>query len=155
MQKILVSACLLGAKVRYNGGDCAQSASLWGQWHQEGRLVSVCPEVAGGLTTPRPPAEIRGIRVVTNADRDVTIEFQRGAQQALTLCQKHDIKLAILKARSPSCGNEYIYDGTFSKTVIDGQGITAALLTQHGIRVFNEAQLDAAALYTRQLENNE
>lgn len=144
MQKILVSACLLGIKVRYDGGDCAQDASLLEKWSIEGRLVTVCPEVIGGLSTPRPPAEIQGVRVITNQGHDVTTEFQRGATHALALCQKHGIKLAILKARSPSCGNEQIYDGSFNKSVIDGQGVTAALLTQHGIRVFNEGQLESA-----------
>lgn len=155
MQKILVSACLLGIKVRYDGGDCLQNASLWAQWQQEERLVAVCPEVAGGLSTPRPPAQIRGIHVVTHEGRDVTQEFHRGAKQALSLCQKHDIKLAILKAKSPSCGNEQIYDGNFTKTLVDGQGITAALLTEHRIRVFNENQLDSALLYLNALANTD
>lgn len=155
MQKILVSACLLGAKVRYDGGDCAQDASLLEKWSTEGRLVAVCPEVAGGLSTPRPPAEIKGIQVMTNQGRDVTKEFQRGAEHALALCQKHNIKLAILKAKSPSCGNEQIYDGSFSKILIAGQGITAALLTKHGIRVFNENQLESIALYLNTLDDTD
>ncbi len=152
MQKILISGCLLGAKVRYNGESKLIEHSLVSQWMKEGRFVSVCPEMAGGLPTPRPPAEMTGHQVLTQQGIDVTAEFQKGAEIALKLCQQHNIKLAILKARSPSCGNEAVYDGTFSGTVIPGQGVTAALLTQHGVRVFNEDQLLEAADFLNQCE---
>ncbi|OGT31384.1 MAG: hypothetical protein A3E87_03380 [Gammaproteobacteria bacterium RIFCSPHIGHO2_12_FULL_35_23] len=153
MEKILVSACLLGAKVRYNGSDCAQHSSLLDQWLTEGRIITVCPEVAGGLATPRPPAEIRHGKVFTKQGKDVTTAFHKGAEKALTLIHQHHIKIALLKAKSPSCGNTEIYDGTFSDTKISGQGITAQLLIKHGIKVFNETQLNEVALFLAQLEN--
>lgn len=145
MQKILMSACLLGAKVRYDGGDCAQENALIQKWLAEDRIITLCPEMAGGLPTPRPPAEMIEEKVMTNTGIDVTTEFHKGAELALTICQKHQIKFALLKARSPSCGNIQIYDGTFSRTLIEGQGITAALLTAHGVKVFNETQLQELA----------
>ncbi len=158
-----MSACLLGAKVRYDGGDCEQQNILLNQWRVEGRIVTICPEMAGGLPTPRPPAEIIGngggeavlkfqAKVVANTQQDVSDEFRKGAELALALAQKHDIKIAILKANSPSCGNLEIYDGTYSRQRIVGQGVTAALLTQHGIKVFNENQLMAVAEYLEALE---
>ena len=145
MQKILISACLLGAKVRYNAEGKLIEHQLVSQWIKERRFVSICPEVAGGLSTPRPPAEIQGKQVMTDTGVDVTAQFHKGAELALALCQQHDIKFALLKARSPSCGSPQIYDGSFTSTRIDGQGITAALLTQHGIEVFNEEQIQELA----------
>ena len=140
-----MSACLLGKKVRYDGGDCAQDHVLVQKWLAENRIVTICPEMAGGLPTPRPPAEMIGKKVMTNTGVNVTTEFHRGAKLALDLCQKHHIKFALLKSRSPSCGNTQIYDGTFSRTLIEGQGITAALLIKNGIQVFNELQLQNLA----------
>ncbi len=154
MQKILISGCLLGAKVRYNGEDKLIEHQLVNQWIKERRFVSVCPEMAGGLPTPRPPAEMIGRQVLTKHGVDVTVEFQRGAEIALRLCQQHGIKVALLKARSPSCGNEAVYDGTFSGRTIPGQGVTAALLIENGIRVFNEDQLLDAADFLAQLESS-
>lgn len=151
-QKILVSSCLLGMKVRYDGKDNKQEASIWDEWHKQGRLVAICPEMAGGLPTPRPPAEQNGNRVITNTGEDVAQAYQKGAELALALCQKHDIKIAVLKARSPSCGNKEIYDGSFSNKKILGQGVTAALLTQHGVRVFNESEVLEANDLIIQLE---
>lgn len=141
MQKILVSACLLGVKVRYDGGDCAQDDIIIQKWQSEGRIITLCPEIAGGLSTPRAPAEMIGNKVITNTGVDVTTEFHKGAKLTLDLCQRHHIKFALLKSRSPSCGNSQIYDGTFSRTLIKGQGITAALLIRNGIQVFNELQI--------------
>jgi len=152
VEKILISGCLLGAKVRYNGEGKLIENPLITQWSNEGRFVSICPEMAGGLPTPRPAAQIRDNKVVTEQGTDVTSEFNKGAKMALALCQKHNIKIALLKARSPSCGNEQIHDGSFSGKIISGQGITAALLTQHGVRVFNENQLDEAADVLNQIE---
>lgn len=163
MQKILMSACLLGAKVRYDGGDCEQQNALLNKWRIEGRIITICPEMAGGLPTPRPPAEIIGqgggeavltfqANVMTNTQHDVSDAFRQGAELALALAKKHLIKIAILKANSPSCGNTEIYDGSFSRQKIIGQGVTAALLTQHGIKVFNENQLQEAAEYLKTLE---
>ncbi len=153
MEKILISACLLGEPVRFDGQSKAIDNNMIHSWLKEGRLVTVCPEVFGGLTTPRPAAEIMAnshhktsspltIKVQTKESVDVSQAFIKGAQQALTLCKQHDIKFALLSARSPSCGNEKIYDGTFSKNLIDGQGVTADLLNKHGIQVFNQDQIE-------------
>jgi len=144
MQKLLVSACLLGEKVRYDGGDCQQSGLLE-QWQHEGRVVPLCPEVAGGLPVPRPSAEIQTDgRVINIEQEDVSDAFRKGAECALALCKKHDIRVAVLKEGSPSCGSSLINDGSFSKTKISGQGMTSRLLEAHGIRVFGEHELEKA-----------
>lgn len=142
MKKILVSACLLGERVRYDGGGmlCADSRFL--RWLEEGRLVPVCPEVAGGLPIPRPPAELQGSRAVTKEGSDATSFFRLGAEAALALALKHNVQAALLKQSSPSCGSRLIYDGTFSGRKIPGEGIATALLRRHGIPVFGEDQLD-------------
>lgn len=162
MQKILVSRCLLGHRVRYDGGAHGPY-DLLQQWLDEGRVVALCPEVAGGLPTPRPPAEIAGgqgaqvldgrLPVLTIDGADVTSAFVEGARQALALVREHGIRLALLKARSPSCGNLENYDGTFSGVRVAGEGVTAALLRRAGVRVFNEQQLDEARQALRRLEN--
>ncbi|MET1080338.1 MAG: DUF523 domain-containing protein [Pseudomonas sp.] len=154
MHKILVSRCLLGHRVRYDGGAHGPFDPLQ-QWQAEGRVVAVCPEVAGGLGTPRPPAEIPGGQggqvldglrpVLTDNGEDVTAAFCDGARQALALVQAHGIRMAVLKARSPSCGNREAYDGSFSGVKVAGEGVTAALLRRAGVEVFNEQELDAAA----------
>ncbi|MDQ6981233.1 MAG: DUF523 domain-containing protein [Ghiorsea sp.] len=141
-----MSACLLGEAVRYDGGDCGhhlnkKSAILLQQWQQEGLLLSLCPEVSGGLPVPRPAAEIVDDKVVTQAGEDVSQAFRMGAEKALALCHQYQIQYAILKQGSPSCGNSLINDGSFSKTKVRGQGITARLLTAHHIQVFNETEL--------------
>lgn len=150
MEKLLISACLLGLRVRYDGGGF-DPVQLLLDWQSEGRLVVVCPEGAGGLPTPRPPAEIPGGQgalvlageqvVVTDQGEDVSAAFIRGAEQALALVRKHRIRYALLKARSPSCGNVENYDGSFSGVRVSGEGVTAAALRQAGVRVFNEEQL--------------
>lgn len=139
--KILVSACLLGQKVRYDGGHARSDDPIFQDWLVKERIVSFCPEVAGGLPTPRPPAELRDGRVIEEAGDDVTDAFDRGAEKALALCRKHGITVAVLKENSPSCGSQFIYDGSFSGRKINGQGRTAALLEAHGIRVFSEDRL--------------
>lgn len=155
MSKLLISACLLGQKVRYDGTGKLQRHPQLDSLRQEKRLVAVCPEVLGGLGTPRPPAEIEPgktaqevldgtARVMTKTGLDVTAEFIAGAQKALEFAQKNDITVAVLKARSPSCGSSHAYDGTFTGRVIDGMGVTSALLKQNGIQVFNEDKLDNA-----------
>lgn len=158
MKKILVSACLLGEKVRYHGGDALVESGLFSRWQKEGRLISFCPEVGAGLPAPRPPSEITssgggqavigGSAEVTNRDgTDVTTLYLRGAQMAFALAKKHDIHLAILKDGSPSCGSLQIYDGTFTGTKTHGMGITAALLKANGIRVFTENELEKVLPY--------
>ena len=161
MEKLLVSRCLLGHRVRYDGGAHGPY-DLLQQWQAEGRIVPLCPEVAGGLPTPRAPAEIAGgqggdvlegrLPVLTDSGADVTAAFIAGAEAALRLVRQHDLRIAVLKARSPSCGNTHNYDGSFSGTLVAGEGVTAALLRRHGVRVFNESQLAAAAAELERLE---
>ncbi len=153
MEKILVSRCLLGHRVRYDGG-ASGPFDLLEQWIEEGRVVPLCPEVAGGLPTPRAAAEIPGgqggevldgtAAVITTEGENVSAQFLEGARQALELVQKHGIRVAVLKANSPSCGNLLTYDGTFSGTKVNGEGVTAALLKRHGVRVFSELELRQA-----------
>jgi len=140
--KILVSACLLGHKVRYDNGDVPCLDPRFLKWYEEGRFVSICPEVVGGLPTPRPDAQRQGNRVVTGAGADVTDAFEKGAWSSLKLAQEHRVALAILKQDSPSCGSLFVYDGTFTDTKKPGEGTTTELLRRHGIRVFGEDQLD-------------
>ena len=152
--KVLVSRCLLGHRVRYDGGASGPYALL-AQWQAEGRVIALCPEVAGGLPTPRAAAEIPGgqgvevlagkAAVITTEGEDVTEAFVSGARQALALVERHGIRLAILKANSPSCGNRLTYDGSFSGVKVEGQGVTAALLTRAGVQVFSELELEEAA----------
>ncbi|MGY2168832.1 DUF523 domain-containing protein [Pseudomonas gingeri] len=154
-QKILVSRCLLGHLVRYDGGASGPYAQL-AAWQAEGRVVALCPEVAGGLPTPRAAAEIPGgqgvqvlegrARVITTEGEDVSAAFLDGARQALELVRRHAIRIAVLKANSPSCGNLLTYDGTFSGVKVPGEGVTAALLKQAGVQVFSELELSEAAV---------
>lgn len=141
-EKLLISACLLGQPVRYDGKSKPIADLAWlKQLQQEQRLFVVCPEVAGGLPTPRPPAERVQGKVLTQAGDDVTAPFATGANMALQLCQQQGIRFALLKANSPSCGNKEIYDGSFSQTLKSGMGMTAQLLADHHIQVFSELEL--------------
>lgn len=146
MEKILVSECLLGRPVRYDGKSKAVDHTLLKQWKNEGRLVIICPEVSGGLSIPRDPAEIQHDgRVITITDTNVTNEFTRGARVALNLCQQHNIKFAILKESSPSCGSNFVYSGKFNGEKRQGKGITSQLLEKQGVRVFSENEIDELA----------
>lgn len=139
--RVLVSACLLGVRCRYDGA----SKPLPGLERLLDAIdpVPVCPEQLGGLPTPRTPAERCGDRVVTRDGPDVTAQYQRGAQEALRLAQLTGCTLALLKEKSPSCGCGRIYDGTHTGTLTGGNGVTAELLLQNGVHVFGETQLDA------------
>ena len=154
MEKILISACLLGERVRYHGGDARIEHPSLRAWAAEGRLVLVCPEVEGGLTTPRPAAEItttpNGRRVHTATGRDVTDAFDRGAEAA---CAAHGIRIAILKDASPSCGSHSVYDGSFRGRRVAGEGVAAARLATAGVRIFSEAEIDAASAYLAAVED--
>lgn len=153
MAKVLVSACLLGAKVRYDGRDNLLDHPTLKRWQQQGRLVAACPETLGGLPTPRAPAEIQTrfpILITTDADEDVTPQFLSGAEQALELARKHDCCCALMKARSPSCGNQEIYDGSFSGTLVTAPGVAADELLRNGLPVFNEHQLDQLIEFVQQ-----
>lgn len=151
---MLVSACLLGQPVRYDGRDSGHP-DLLQRWQAEGRVVPLCPEVAGGLPTPRAAAEISGgqgravldgeVQVLTVTGEDVSAAFLVGAQIALAQVRRHAIRIAVLKSGSPSCGNTLTYDGTFSGRKVVGEGVTTALLRAEGVQVFSELQLEAAA----------
>jgi uncharacterized protein YbbK (DUF523 family) len=158
MKKILMSACLVGEKVRYDGRDSLQNHLRLKEWMNAGRVLYICPEMAGGLPTPRPPAEIEPnanaeavlhfrAKILTNQGNDVSDQFRKGAEKALQLAKENNIKTAILKARSPSCGSKQVYDGTYSKKLVEGMGLTAYLLTQNDIHVFDETEIDAALDY--------
>lgn len=139
-EKILVSACLLGINCKYSGGNNLNEKVL--SYIANKEVIPICPEILGGLSTPRPPSEIIGKKVLNNKDQDVTIEYQKGAEEALKLAKLFNVKKALLKAKSPSCGCGKIYDGTFSGTLIDGDGITTRLLKENGIEVITEIDLD-------------
>lgn len=140
MINVLISRCLLGEKCRYDGrGNSIEKLS---EIKEKCSLVPVCPEVLGGLPTPRLPSEIREGRVYMCDEADVTAEFAMGAQKALEIAKDNNCIAAIMKAKSPSCGSTVVYDGTFSGTLTEGDGITAKLLKDNGIRVFTEKQTE-------------
>lgn len=152
MEKILVSACLLGKPVRYDGGDKALESRILSDWQGEGRVVGLCPEIEGGLPVPRPAAEImagghaegvlEGVsQVIEVGGKDVSPAFLAGAQRALAVAQEHDCRYALLTDGSPSCGSSFIYDGRFSGAVVEGMGVVTALLRRNGIEVFSQGQI--------------
>ena len=151
MKKVLISACLLGDKVRYDGNSLLSQHEILQRWIEEGRVISICPEVSAGMSIPRAPAEILGgdgngvlsgrVRVIENTAADVTSMFLKGAENALALCKKQHIEVAVLADFSPSCGSSAICNGEFSGTKIEGVGVTAALLIANGIQVFSQHQL--------------
>ncbi len=137
--KILVSACLLGIRCRYDGsGHCDPRMEKLMEKHC---LIPVCPEIYGGLPTPRTPAERVGDKVVSKAGEDVTAAFLKGAEETLALAKLFGLRYALLKERSPSCGFGEIYDGTFLGALTQGDGVTSELLAEHGIAVFGESRL--------------
>ncbi len=138
-KKILISACLAGVNCKYNGDNNENKKII--ELIKNEDVILVCPEQLGGLQTPRTPAEIKEGKVVNKDGIDVTKEYQKGAQEVLALAQKFNIKTAILKSKSPSCGKGKIYDGTFSGTLIDGNGITTELLEKNGIKVISSNDL--------------
>lgn len=140
MMNILVSACLLGIDCKYNGKNNAISGLE--ELVSKHTLIPICPEQLGGLSTPRKPAEISGEKVINKDQVDVTKEYEKGAEEALKLAKLYKCKYAILKERSPSCGSGKVYDGTFSKTLVAGDGITTKLLKENGITVIGESDLD-------------
>ena len=135
---VLVSACLLGVACRYDGASKGLPDSVLRELMARHTLVPACPEQLGGLPTPRAPAERLGSRGVARTGADVTDAYTRGAQQTLAIAQRCGCTAALLKQRSPSCGKGEIYDGTFTGTRVPGDGVTAALLSAHGIRVYGE-----------------
>ncbi|MFT9298817.1 MAG: DUF523 domain-containing protein [Gluconobacter sp.] len=151
--RILVSACLLGQPVRYDGKAKTLLHPVLQQWQDEGRLIVVCPELAGGMSVPRPPAEIEGgqtggnvlkgeARVMDTSGADVTDEFVAGARIALNVAQTQGCRFALLMEGSPSCGSQMIYVGSFTGHKHAGAGVTAALLQQNGIQVFSQHTIE-------------
>lgn len=136
---LLVSACLLGVRCRYDG----QSKPVEGLAELQNRftLIPVCPEVLGGLPTPRTPSECRCGRVVSQTGTDVTEAYCAGAEETLRIAEMAHCTCALLKERSPSCGCGTIYDGSFTGTLREGNGVTAQLLLDHGIRVYGESRV--------------
>ncbi len=163
MQKILISACLLGELVRYNGLPLSVDSDIFNRWVKSGRVIPFCPEVRGGLPIPREPAEIvkgdglaviKGTaRVIQTGGKDVTPAFLTGAQLALELCLQHCIHMAILTESSPSCGTTSIYNGAFSSTKTGGMGVTSALLKANGIKVFSQHSIEDAEEFLRTFNN--
>ncbi len=164
MEKVLISSCLLGDYVRYDGGNTKLASEIVDRWLAEGRTLAFCPEVSAGLPVPRPPAEIIGANgfavldgfaaVLDGEGSDVTGFLVEGAQNALHLARSHGVHVAVLKDGSPSCGRSYIHNGHFRGIRKRGEsGVTAALLQRHGIAVFNEHQLVLADHRLKELEN--
>jgi len=135
----LCSACLLGIACRYDG-VCKPNKKILSLAKKE-ILIPICPEQLGGLSTPRTPAEQKGDKVFTKEGKDVTAQFRKGAEEVLKIAKLFNVNEVILKQRSPSCSSEQIYDGTFSNTLIRGNGVTTDLLKKSGIKVLSEEDL--------------
>ena len=143
MESLLISACFLGINCKYDGGHNALPEEILDALRARYRLVPACPETAGGLPIPREPCERRGGSVCTRGGRDVSAEYDKGAAAALDLAQREGCRLALLKERSPSCGHEKIYDGSFTGKLVPGDGVTAEKLKQAGIAVCGESEIQA------------
>lgn len=142
MENVLISACLLGFECKYCGGSNKLPEQQLAALRERFRLIPVCPETAGGLPTPRDPSERLGDKVVSNQGRDVTAQYQKGAETALTLARRYGCKAALLKEKSPSCGSGQIYDGSFTGKLIPGDGVAAEELKKEGLIVFGESDTD-------------
>lgn len=137
---IIVSACLAGVNCKYNGGN--NENSFIKSLVDEGKAIMICPEVFGSLLTPRDPSEILGDKVFSCKGEDVTENYKLGAKRACQMAKTVNAKVAVLKAKSPSCGFGKIYDGTFTKTLVDGNGIAADALFEIGLKIFSEKDLE-------------
>lgn len=135
-KKIIVSACLLGVKCRFDGLGKENKSIL--DLKEKFDFIPVCPEILGGLPTPRVPSEIKLGKVINKEGIDVTDNYMRGALETLKICKVFDVDTAVLKSKSPSCGKGKVYDGTFSGNLVDGNGITTQLLIDNGINVYTE-----------------
>ena len=139
-EKLLVSACLLGENCKYSGGNNYTPAVE--ALKEKFEVIPVCPEQMGGLPTPRIPAERVGEKVLNREGADVTAEYRRGGSEALAIARANGVKFAVLQERSPSCGSECVYDGMFSGKLIPGQGVTAQLLEENGIKVYSSGRIE-------------
>lgn len=163
MQKIMVSACLLGEKVRYDGLVIPVANDLTDAFEQIADMIPFCPEALGGLPVPRNPAEIIGkdgfdvldgkATVQNISGDDVTLFYLNGAAKALETAVKNNIKAAILKEKSPSCGKLLIYDGSFAGILKQGKGVTAALFDRNGIHVFSEKEIEKAVTFIKKIND--
>ncbi|WP_109146272.1 DUF523 domain-containing protein [Campylobacter concisus] len=140
-EKVLISACLAGINCKFNGENNLLDSGILDEISKKYHLLFICPEVFGGLSTPREPAEMKGGLVVTKTAKDVSENFKFGAEICLKIAKLNGCKKAILKARSPSCGSGQIYDGSFSKKLIFGDGVAAKLLKENEILVFSEDEI--------------
>ena len=140
-EKVLISACLAGINCKFNGENNLLDSGILDEISKKYHLLFICPEVFGGLSTPREPAEMKGGLVVTKTAKDVSENFKFGAEICLKIAKLNGCKKAILKARSPSCGSGQIYDGCFSKKLIFGDGVAAKLLKENDILVFCEDEI--------------
>ena len=140
MEKVLISACLIGENTKYNGGN--NFIKSVEKLYPLCDLIIVCPEVMSGLKTPRSTSEIKNGKVINKANKDVTSFFKSGASLITYIAEQNNVKYAVLKENSPSCGVHHIYDGTFSNNLIKGNGITTQELTKKGIQVFSEKEID-------------
>lgn len=139
-EKILVSACLLGVNCKYNGNNNLNDKVI--KYIENKEVIPICPEIMGGLSIPRYPSEIVDDKVINNQNQDVTKEYTKGAEETLKLARILGVRKALLKSKSPSCGCGKIYDGTFTNTLINGDGITTKLLKENKIEVITEMELD-------------
>lgn len=136
----VVSACLAGVNCKYSGGNNLNEKIE--KLVKEGKAILVCPEQLGGLSTPRDPSEQLGDKVVQDTGRDVTMEYNKGAEESLRIAKLYNCDKAILKSRSPSCGCGMVYDGTFSKTLVEGDGVTTKLFKENGIDIISSDDID-------------
>ena len=141
-ERLLISACFLGSRCKYNGGHNALPEETLAALRERWELVPVCPETAGGLPIPREPSERRDARVVSRGGADVSAEYESGAQTALALARRFGCRAALLKERSPSCGAGEIYDGSFSHTTVPGDGAAAEKLRAEGLRLCGESSAE-------------
>ncbi|MBQ9709861.1 MAG: DUF523 domain-containing protein [Clostridia bacterium] len=137
---ILVSKCLMGENCRYKGDNCRNERIL--ELAKKHTLIGVCPEVMGGLPTPRAPGERVGDKVIANTGADVTAEYELGALKALEIAKESGVELCVFKAKSPSCGCGIIYDGSFTGKLIPGDGVTVELFKKHGYKVITEVDVE-------------
>ena len=149
--KVLISACLLGDNVKYSGGNnlTPELVTLLEKYNV--KIVKICPECFAGLPIPRVPSEIREDKVFSEDGKDITEEFLSGAEKTYEVAERKQVDFAILKERSPSCGSSFIYDGSFSGKVIQGQGLTARRLNKENIIIFSEENLKEIEKYLQEL----
>ena len=149
--KVLISACLLGDNVKYSGGNNLTPELVTMLEKYNVKIVKICPECFAGLPIPRVPSEIREDKVFSKDGRDITEEFLSGAEKTYQIAKRKQVDFAILKERSPSCGSSFIYDGSFSGKVIEGQGLTAKKLSKENIIIFSEENLEEIEKYLEKL----